>query len=227
MTGLTRRTLLAASGLAASGTLAGCARPLTASPRPNETTGASPDMTTAPSNSQPDTTSVLLVFFSRPGENYWEGGRRDLQVGNTEKLAQMIAGRIACDVYEMIAADPYPDAYDPAVERNVREQEAGARPEIQGDLPDVAPYDTVLLGSPVWNSRAPMIMSTFVENTDLSGRIVLPFVTYAVSGMSGVDEDYREALPDSEVRAGLAVRGEAVRAATRDLEAWLTENRLL
>lgn len=175
----------------------------------------------------PGTASILLAFFSRPGENYWEGGRRDLATGNTKKLAQMIAKRIACDLYEITAADPYPDAYDPTVERNVREQEEDARPSIRGDLPDVSGYDIVLLGSPVWNSRAPMIMSTFTEAVDLSGKTMLPFVTYAVSGMSGVDEAYRQALPGSTVRDGLAVRGETVDEVDRDLQEWLIANHLL
>ena len=85
----------------------------------------------------------------------------------------------------------------------------------------------VIIGSPVWNVRAPMIMSTFVESVDLAGKRVLPFVTYAVSGMSGVDQDYRDALPSSEVATGLAVRGEDVDGARADVEAWLRGSGLL
>ncbi len=166
--------------------------------------------------------NVLLVYFSRAGENYFNGGRKTLKVGNTEVLANMIADRVTCDVYRIEAADPYPEAYEPTVERNVQEESADARPRIAGSLPDLADYDTVLVGSPIWNTRAPMIMSTFTEGVDLAGKTVLPFVTYAVSGMSGVDSDYRTALPDSQVRDGLAVRGEVVSEAASDLEDWLS-----
>ncbi|MFI0242647.1 hypothetical protein ACH4RC_39565, partial [Streptomyces sp. NPDC016845] len=48
---------------------------------------------------------VLLAYFSRPGETYC-GGRTDLNVGNTEVLAEKIADRIACDTYRIQAADP-------------------------------------------------------------------------------------------------------------------------
>jgi flavodoxin len=171
--------------------------------------------------------STLLVHFSRAGENYWEGGRRDLEVGNTKRLAQMIAERIDCDEFEILAADPYPEAYDPTVERNQGEQNNDARPGIAGELPDVSGYDTVLLGSPVWKVRAPMIMSSFLEGVDLAGMRILPFVTYAVSGMSGVDQDYRDTLPDSTVADGLAVRGEDVDAVGADLDAWLRTNGLM
>jgi hypothetical protein len=55
---------------------------------------------------------VLLAYFSRPGENYWNGGRRNLRVGNTEVLAELIAERLPCDVHRIEPADPYPEDYD-------------------------------------------------------------------------------------------------------------------
>ncbi|PSK87471.1 flavodoxin-like protein [Murinocardiopsis flavida] len=126
--------------------------------------------------------------------------------------------------YEITPADPYPRAYEPTVDRSSREQEDDARPAIANPPPDVSGYGTVLLGSPVRGSRAPMIMSTFIDAVDLTGATVLPFVTYAVSGMSGVDEDYRRSLPGTEVRDGLAVQGETVADAASDLDEWLTAN---
>jgi hypothetical protein len=71
-----------------------------------------------------------------------------------------------------------------------------------------------------------MIMSTFVEGVDLAGKTILPFVTYAVSGMAGIDEAYRRALPQAQVRPGLAVRGERVADAGLDLDAWMADGGL-
>lgn len=62
------------------------------------------------------------------------------------------------------------------------------------------PGTRALLGSPVWNVRAPMIMSTFTDQVDLAGKTVLPFITYAVSGIGDVEDDHRSTLPDTEVR---------------------------
>lgn len=117
---------------------------------------------------------VLLAYFSRPGENYWNGGRRNLRVGNTEVLAGMIADRLECNVHRIEAADPYSENYDETVERNVREQNADARPGIANPLESIDGYDTILLASPIWNVRAPMIMSTFAERYDFSGKTVRP-----------------------------------------------------
>lgn len=187
--------------------------------------------TTAPTTSSGGEGSgrsdTLVVYFSRAGENYWYGGRRDLRVGDTRRLVEMIADRIDCDTYEIVPADPYPWAYEPTVDRNVREMEADARPAIADPLPDVTRYRNVLIGSPVWASQAPMIMSTFVEGIDLAGTRVLPFVTFAVSGMSGIDQDYRSVLPSATVLDGLAIQGEEVDASGPDLDAWLRTNGLL
>jgi flavodoxin len=122
-----------------------------------------------------------LAYFSRPGENYWNGGRRNLKVGNTEVLARAIGVRLNCDVHRIEAADPYPVDYDETVERNVQEQDTDARPEIANPLASIDEYDTILLASPIWNVRAPMIMTTFAERYDFAGKTVHPITTYAMA----------------------------------------------
>ncbi|MFL0358264.1 flavodoxin [Curtobacterium flaccumfaciens] len=166
---------------------------------------------------------ILLAYFSRPGENYWNGGRRMLDTGNTEILAELISDRIDCDVVRIEAAEPYSDSYDDTVARNVREQNGDARPDIASDLPDLSGYDTVLLGSPIWNVQPPMIMATFAEAVDLSGKRLLPFVTYAVSGLGSTESFYRDLDTGATLGKGLAVRGEEVRdsGVGSDVDQWL------
>ena len=164
---------------------------------------------------------ILLAYFSRPGENYTYGGRTNLKTGNTEVLARMISARIDCDVHRIEAVDPYPDDYDKTVARNVREQDTDARPAI-ADLPSsIERYDAVLLASPIWNVRAPMIMSTFTEKFDFGGKTVFPITTYAMSGLGTTERDYRASCPGATIGEGLAVRGEEVRDADADVQAWL------
>ncbi|GIF63324.1 hypothetical protein Ais01nite_13590 [Asanoa ishikariensis] len=198
-----RRTLFAA---AAFGVLGGCT-----TSGPSQSTGPTPAAGGA----------VLLAYFSRAGENYWNGGRLRLAVGNTQVVAETIGRLIDCALHRIEAADPYPDAYAPTVERNVREQRADARPAIANPLPSIDRYDTVLLGSPIWNVRAPMIMSTFTEGLDLSGKTVHPFTTHAMSGLGTTERDYAESCPGATIGEGLAVRGEEATAAAPAVEAWL------
>jgi flavodoxin len=164
---------------------------------------------------------VLLAYFSRPGENYYNGGRRNLKIGNTEVLARLISERTECDVHRIDAAEPYPDDYDETVARNVREQNADARPAIAGSSFSIARYDTVLLGSPIWNVRAPMIMSTFTEALDFRGKTVFPITTYAMSGLGTTERDYAASCRGATIGEGLAVRGEEVEAAGAEIESWL------
>ncbi|MEP7765928.1 flavodoxin [Sanguibacter sp. 25GB23B1] len=220
-----RRSFLRAALTGGAGatvlTVAGCADP--DMPRdPTQSQEAPPMDPASPPNS-----ATLLVYFSRPGENYWYGERRDLEVGNTQVLATMITDRIACDTYRIEEADPYPANYDQTVARNVLEQDQDARPAIASTLPDVTGYDTVILASPIWNVRPPMIMSTFVESVPLEGKRVLPVTTHAMSGLGRSIEIYTELANSAMIGDGLAVQGEEVADAGPDLEVWLREVALL
>jgi hypothetical protein len=66
-----------------------------------------------------------------------------------------------------------------------------------------------------------MIMRTFVEGVDLVGKTIHPFVTYAVSGMGRVAQDYARLCPGSTIADGLAVRGEEAGRARPEVEGWL------
>ena len=170
---------------------------------------------------------VLLAYFSRAGENYYNGGRRTLKVGNTEVVAGMIQGAIGCAVYRINAADPYSDSYDATVARNVREQDADARPEISGPLPSLEQYDTILLGSPIWNVRPPMIMSTFTERYDFTGKTVFPLVTYAISGLGQAPQVYTVSCRGASIGEGLAIRGEEAADSATSVRSWLQRIGLL
>ena len=85
------------------------------------------------------------------------------------------------------------------MQRNVTEQDTDDRPGVANPLDSIADYHTVLLGSPIWNVRAPMIMTTFAEGHDFTAKSVLPFVTYAVSGLGSVERDYAAVGPGDTI----------------------------
>jgi flavodoxin len=194
--------------------------------------GSAPDARPDPTREPPRARGerggrILLAYFSRPGENWWYGGRRNLKVGNTEVLARAISERLTCDVHRIEPADPYPADYDATVQRNVREQDTDARPAIANPLASIDEYDTILLASPIWNVRAPMIMTTFTESYDFAGKTVHPVTTYAMSGLGTTPDDYARECRGARLAAGLAVRGEQARSAGADVEAWLLRTGLL
>jgi hypothetical protein len=130
-------------------------------------------------------------------------------------------------VHRIEAVDPYAADYDESVQRNVREQDTDARPAIANPLASIDGYDTILLASPIWNVRAPMIMTTFAERYDFAGKTVHPVTTYAMSGLGTTPEDYTRQCPGARIGTGLAVRGEQARSAGADVDAWLRRTGLL
>ncbi|HEY5933221.1 MAG TPA: flavodoxin [Kofleriaceae bacterium] len=167
------------------------------------------------------------MFFSRAGENYFRGGRKVLAVGNTEVVANFIRAALRCDVFEIQPVDPYSDRYDPTVQRNVREQKENARPGIV-DLPaSIAEYDTILIGSPIWNVRVPRIMLTFAEHFDFTGKTVYPFTTHAMSGLGHAVNEYKAACRGATIGKALAIQGEEADKSRPEVEAWLRSVKLL
>lgn len=194
---------------------------------PTATPTLNPPTPTASPTENPAKSRVLLAYFSRAGENYYYGERTHLDVGNTEVAAGMIRQLIGCDIHRIEPADAYPDDYEETVDRNHQEQEANARPAILNGLTSISSYDIVLLGSPIWGGRAPMIMTTFVEGLDFTGKTVYPFTTHAGSRLGTTVQDYTASCPGAIIGEGLAVRGEEVRDAGAVVEAWLRSINLL
>jgi multimeric flavodoxin WrbA len=109
----------------------------------------------------------------------------------------------------------------------VREQDADTRPDIANPLASIDEYDTILLASPIWNVRAPMIMTTFVERYDFAGKTVHPITTHAMSGLGTTPEDYARDCNGARIATGLAVRGERARSAQAEVDSWLRRAALL
>ncbi len=118
---------------------------------------------------------VLIVYFS------WGG--------NTRAIAQYMHETIGGDIFEITTVEKYPDSYDPCVEMAKNELENDARPELTGTSISLAPYDTVLIGYPIWWYRAPRAVLSFIERYDFSGKDVALFCT---SGGDDIEETVDE-----------------------------------
>lgn len=105
------------------------------------------------------------------------------------------------------AVDPYPERYDAAVVRVAREQDENAHRAIAKLSPSIGQYDTVLLASGIWNIRAPMIMKTFAEGHDFTGKTIHPVTTHAMSGLGSTGRVYASSCPVAALGEGLSVRG--------------------
>ena len=189
-------------------------------------TGAEPaDSEEAQPSGTDTSTGTLVLYFSRTGEQYTVGV---IDHGNTSIVAEMIADETGADLFEVLPVDDhYPMTYNALTDVAKQEQNDKARPEYQGDLPDLSAYDTIFIGAPVWWGDWPMIMYTVFENNDFSGKTLIPFSTHEGSGLSGFDKKLQSACPDSEVLKGLAIRGNDAQndqdKARESVQGWLKE----
>lgn len=174
---------------------------------PESEPGESTEAASAPQEPTASDSTILVVYFSRTGEQYNVGV---IDKGNTAIVAEMIAEQTGADLFEVLPADDhYPMTYDELTDVAKREQNEKARPAYAGSLPDLSQYDTVFIGAPVWWGDWPMILYTFFENNGeaLAGKTLIPFSTHEGSGLSGFDKKLASACPGSTVGEGLAIRG--------------------
>ena len=160
---------------------------------------------------------ILVVYYSRADENYpgeW------LEVGHTKVMAGYIAEALGADEYEIVPKEAYPKGYDDCCDQAKREQFDDARPAIAGDLPDLSTYGTVFIGCPIWWGEDPMIIRTFVEGLDFTGKVIAPFTTHGGSGLGLVPSTLQSLQPNAYFREGKAVAGTAVDGARDEVVAW-------
>ncbi len=165
---------------------------------------------------------TLVVFFSHTGENYGVG---NIKVGNTHKAAELIATATQAKLFEIVPVKPYPkDSYSAVVDIAKKEQSDKARPQIKSDI-DISDYDVIFIGYPNWWGDMPMVVYTFIEKHDWSGKTVVPFCTHEGSGLSGTDKTLARICTGATVAKGLAIRGTTAQndmpQTAKAIDAWL------
>ncbi len=147
---------------------------------------------------------ILVAYFSRSGENYNVGM---VSEGNTAKLAKEIAAQTGGDLFEIVPVTAYPVSYDEMLETATQERNNDERPAIRDTVENFDDYDTVFLGYPIWWGDLPMILHSFMESYDFSGKTVIPFNTHEGSGQADTQNAIAEKLAEASVLQGFAMRG--------------------
>jgi len=84
-------------------------------------------------------------------------------------------------------------------------------------------YDIVFLGYPNWNADLPMLLYTLLEQTDLSGKTIVPFTTHGGSGFSRTIQTIQELQPNATVVSdGLSISRNSVAQAEGDVASWVS-----
>jgi len=167
---------------------------------------------------------VLVAFFSRTGENFFPGGLKVIEKGNTHIAAEMIAELVDADIFEIKAAKAYSDDYKECVARAKQEWDDDARPELVEDI-DISAYDVIYLGYPNWCGTMPMPVWTFLDKHDWTGKTICPFCTNEGSGLANSLADLEKLAPEADRKAGLSIKGSKVQEAQTSIEEWIAEIR--
>lgn len=204
----------------------------------------------APSSSAPESSStasvsdgaetaeepggILIAYFSVPEDVDTEGVdavagasvvvREGEVLGNTEYMAGIIQQTVGGDLFRIETVEDYPLDHDALVDFAAEEQDAGARPELAGEVENLDQYDTIFLGYPNWWGDMPMALYTFLESYDLSGKTVIPFCPHGGSRFSRTVETIAELQPDASVSdEGLAISRNEVAGSAETVAAWAEE----
>ena len=140
---------------------------------------------------------ILVVFFS-PDDT-------------VRAAAYTIAGALSAGLFEIEPAEPYDIEdlnYMDSQSRSMTEmRDSQSRPEITVLPENLTAYNTIVLCYPIWGGQAPRIIYTFLENTDLSGKTIIPFATSNSSGIGSSDKALRSLTGDTvEWREGKGIK---------------------
>lgn len=166
--------------------------------------------------------NALIVFFSRTGENFFPGGTRFIEKGNTHIAAELLKEITGADIFEIKSAEGYSDVYKECVMKAKQEYDSNARPALMEDM-DVSSYEVIYLGYPNWCGTMPMPVWTFLENHDFTGKVICPFCTNEGSGLANSIGDIQKLAPSAEIKTGLSVKGSEVQNAAEVMQNWVNE----
>ncbi len=141
--------------------------------------------------------------------------------GVTAKTAKLIADVAGCDLYEIKPLIPYTDADLNWMDKNSRSSiemnDKSSRPAISGNVGNMADYDVIFVGFPIWWYVAPTIINTFLESYDLSGKTVIPFATSGGSGMGKTNAYLQPSCNGAKLLDGKVLNGQSAQG----IKAWI------
>lgn len=169
----------------------------------------------SPKEEAPQTESpkILVLYYS--------------QTSNTKAVAKEIAARLEADMEELVMLEPYDGDFQATIERCMKEREQNIIPDIQPITANLADYDIIFIGYPVWFGTYAPPVAAFLNQVDLSGKKIVPFCTFGSGGLESSVKDLMQAEPNSEILPGYGVRAARMEAMPKELDYFLKANGFL
>ncbi|WAT01931.1 flavodoxin [Rouxiella chamberiensis] len=157
-------------------------------------------------NAQPNS-RILVAYFSRSG--------------NTRVIAGVIHRSLKTDLYEIEPATPYPEDYFQTVDLAKKQREQGTTPKLKNSLADIARYETVYLGFPVWGTSVPPVVQAFLKTHNFAGKLLIPFITHGGYGKGDSDDILARLAPNARLEKPLVIECDQERRTTETVTDWL------
>jgi flavodoxin len=143
------------------------------------------------------------------------------QTSNTKVVAQEIATRLNADIEEIVPVEPYDTAFEATIERCMKEREQGITPEIQPLKSNIADYDVIFIGYPVWFGTYAPPVAALLDKIDLGGKKVVPFCTFGSGGLESSTKDLAAKQPNAKILRGYGVRAARMDAVAKEVDQFL------
>lgn len=131
--------------------------------------------------------------------------------GTTARVAENLSKAAGADLYEIKPAVPYTkddlNWMNKQSRSSVEMRDSSSRPELADTNADIAAYDTIFVGFPIWWYIAPTIINTFLEAYDFSGKRIILFATSGGSGFGKAVQNLQPSAPDAQIIAGEILNG--------------------
>ena len=155
---------------------------------------------------------TLVAYFSRSG--------------NTRVVAGLIQRGLRADLFEIRPAKPFPEDYLQTVEQARQERDSGFEPALESKVREMADYDIVFLGFPIWGETTPPIVRSFLSAHDLTGKTIIPFNTHGGYGLGNSRTVLEKHAPKAKVMDGFVMEGEQERKTMERVNEWLSDSHL-
>lgn len=141
--------------------------------------------------------------------------------GTTRQAAERIAKVTKGTLYEIEPQQPYTAAdlnwNDNESRANIETKDKKTRPGIKTLSVNIADYDVVYVGFPIWWYTCPTLINTFMESADFNGKTVIPFATSGGSSIKKAENDLKSAYPEIKWKTGLLMNN----VSDKELDKWI------
>ena len=142
--------------------------------------------------------------------------------GNTGLVADYIVKATGADTFSIITKEKYPSTYNETIDVGQAEKNNNVKPEIANHIDNFDEYDTVFVGFPNWWYGMPMVMQSFFDEYDFSGKTIIPFCTSGGSAFSDAISEMKSLEPNATVvDDGLHIGASSASSAENQVKNWV------